>query len=135
MNRYWLIVLFIFFDLSPCSAADVNQWLANTYKYQETSVPPIRIDSIRVWIHKNTALIAGDVSRVRGYDVDPNDYIDVSVIDPRGKLLSYTRTYYFPKPVGHPSSRKGNPFSSYTVDINFLPPRGSTIKVVYGRLD
>jgi hypothetical protein len=88
-----------------------------------------------VHLDKADAYIGGEVSRLQMYDVDPNDYIEVSVIDPRGKTLSSTQTDYFPKPVLHRSSRFGNRYSSYSVKIHFIPPAFSTIKVVYVRWD
>ena len=137
MKACCLWIAFSFFVLVPsiCLAADTDQSLTRTYKYKCSSVPPLRIESVRVHLDKSDAYIGGEVARLLMYDVDPNDCIEISVIDSHGKVLSSIRTDYFPKPVRHRSSRSGNQFSSYVVKIYFIPPAFSTIKVVYVRLD
>ena len=101
MKPLCLWIAFSFFVLAPsiCLAADNDQSLTRTYKCERSSVPPLRIESVRVDLDKPNTYIGGEVSRLQMYDVDPNDYIEISVIDPRGKVLSSLRTDYFPKPV------------------------------------
>jgi hypothetical protein len=135
VNRFWLVFAFLIFDFSLSLTAHAYQNLTATYKCECASVPPLRIESVRVWRDKSDVLICGEVSRLQMYDVDPPDCIEISVIDPHGKVLSSVRTDYFPKPVQHRSSRSGARYSSYSVKINFIPPASSTIKVVYVRLD
>jgi hypothetical protein len=133
---YWGIAFsFFVFVPSICLATDADQSLTRTYKCERSSVPPLRIESVRVRLDKSDAYIGGEVARLPMWDIDPHDYIEVSVIDPQGKVLSSTRTDYSPKPVQHHNSRSGNRFSSYLVKIAFIPPAFSIIKVVYVRLD
>ena len=130
---FWLF--FVFLTVAPFISKATDQSLVKTYRYQTASVPPLRIDSVHVWLEKSSAIIDGELSRLAGYSVDPNDYMEITVTDPRGKILSCTRSDYFPKPVRFPSSRWGPQRSSYATEIKFIPPASSTIKVTYVRLD
>jgi len=132
-NIFWLFFAFLTFVPAVSEATDQN--LVKTYRYQTASVPPLRIDSVHVWLEKNDAYIDGTVLRLPGYEVDLNDYIEITVIDSHRKVLSCTRTDYSPKPVRFRSSRFGLQPFSYVAKINFVPPAASTIKATYVRLD
>ena len=58
-------------------------------------------------------------------------HIDVLVLDARGKTTAAVATEYFPRPIPRRTSRGGMGNAHYSTRLPFIPPPGSTVRVVF----
>lgn len=58
-------------------------------------------------------------------------HIDVFVLDARANTTAAVATDYFPRPIPREHSRGGRGNAHYTTRFPFIPPAGSTVRVVF----
>ncbi len=128
-NLSILLLLAIFIAciaMIGCTAKGVNLVDKGIVSIEKVPTSDIYVSAAYVYQDGDELVISGKVKHRHAHRKS-GGHVDITILDPEGKIIMEVTTSYLPRIIRSKGSREAR----FSVRLPFIPPKGSTVRVAF----